>query len=510
MQKDQEKSKILRLIFLGGFIVPILLMPSNFVFDELWTIQNFLPLGIGQILTDLSLPNNHPLNTLMMKIMSSFSGLPLILRLPSLICGAMIPVFCGELAWRWSRSNRRTALISAALLAMFSVPLAVFAGICRGYALQLFFLLLCVLSMTEVRENPKKAAVLTVIGAVGTFLSVPNGALFLLPAGIGYLLFSEAKERRCREMWIAAGVIAVLAGIFYGINFSAVREAQIWGTKIVSFAGFWEFVKKTMLALVLVPPFLLTLPVWVSSWKRGAAGGLLLLPILLAVFSNAGPERCYLYLAAALAVAGGIGIAELSEKFPAKKRQWIALAAVVVLAAGALAMQLRFWKTVDYAAIFEKNMQEIPVGIVPVYRASAGYPIVCVTDQNELNEFNARIFAGEISQIAFLECADREFNGLDALGGEAVVKGETSGKAADFGGLECRIYDLYKENTIPGKGDYLLISFEKNITAELEKHGNVLRLNPWISKSGVLLFQSTGAVDVPYGVRIYRIAGRHE
>ena len=129
MQKDQEKSKILRLIFLGGFIAPILLMPSNFVYDELWTIQNFLPLGIGQILTDLSLPNNHPLNTLMMKIVSSFSELPLILRLPSLICGAMIPVFCGELAWRWSRSNRRTALISAALLAMFFV--CGVAGTCK-------------------------------------------------------------------------------------------------------------------------------------------------------------------------------------------------------------------------------------------------------------------------------------------------------------------------------------------------------------------------------------------
>ena len=36
-------------------------------YDELWSLQNYAPLSIGQILTDLGLPNNHPLNSLWLK-----------------------------------------------------------------------------------------------------------------------------------------------------------------------------------------------------------------------------------------------------------------------------------------------------------------------------------------------------------------------------------------------------------------------------------------------------------
>ena len=191
MSEKPVKNKIFELIFLASLILPLILMTGNPVYDEFWTLLNFVPLDPGKILTDLSLPNNHPLNTLAMKIFLPVSDQVLILRLASLVSGAFIPVLCGKLAWHWSRNNKFTALISASLLAMLSVPLVIFAGLARGYAMQMCFFLLCIWGLTQVKENPVKAAVFCAVGGIGTCLSVPHGILFLFPAGIGYLLFSS-------------------------------------------------------------------------------------------------------------------------------------------------------------------------------------------------------------------------------------------------------------------------------------------------------------------------------
>ena len=70
MDKISEKNKICLLIFLLSFAFSAILMPAHLLYDEFWTLLNFVQLDIFRILTDLSLPNNHPLNTLMLKIFS--------------------------------------------------------------------------------------------------------------------------------------------------------------------------------------------------------------------------------------------------------------------------------------------------------------------------------------------------------------------------------------------------------------------------------------------------------
>jgi len=506
MCDGQRKKKIAGIIFLLSLILPLLLMSSNLLYDELWTLLNFVPLSTGQILTDLSLPNNHPLNTLVLKLLLPISGLPVILRLASLVCGACIPVLCGELAWKWSRKNQSAAFISAAILAMFSMPLIAYSGQARGYALQIFFLLLCAVGLSSVSENSKKAAVLCAAGGIGTFLSVPNGALFLLPAGIGYLLYSTETERRNRDMWIAAAVIAVVAGIFYGINFRALQSAQIWGEKITSFAAFGVFFKRTMLALTVVPTAALTLYFWSSSWKRASGLLLVFLPVLLAVFSNAGPERCYLYFSAVLAVTGGIGLAEAAEKIPGKMRL-TAAAVAAVLGICAFAMQYRFWKVVDYTAVFEKNISTVSPEIFPVYRASSGYPVRCGTSEKVLQEFNYRIFTGDFRKIAFFECENGFFNGLDPQGSEKNLVSLQNGEAGNFGGIDCRIYPLTREEKLSAGKDYLILIPRRIGKSELNSCGKLLMLNPWLISSGqvFLLKCEQVAETLPPDVRIYQI-----
>ena len=68
MESGALKQKMIRLIFPAALILPCALMTANFTYDEFWSLINFAPLNIFQILTDLSLPNNHPLNTLFLKI----------------------------------------------------------------------------------------------------------------------------------------------------------------------------------------------------------------------------------------------------------------------------------------------------------------------------------------------------------------------------------------------------------------------------------------------------------
>ncbi len=506
MEEAVLKQKISRLIFPVALLFPMVLMTANPVYDELWSLIFFSELPVTQILTDLALPNNHPLNTFFLKILSLISFNTVFLRLPSLICGAFIPVLCGELAYRWSKKNHLASMIAAALLAMLSVPLAVLSGLARGYAMQLFFLILCIWAMSTLRENPKRSAVLTAVSGIGTFLCVPTGALFLLPAGIGFLIYSGRKERTDHRMWIAALVIAVAGGIFYGVNFSALRTAQVWGMEINSAADYRQFLWLIFSSLLFVPALAATVPAWINEPKRLYAAGLLLLPLLLALFSNGGPARTYLYLPVAVAIAGGIGIGEVSGRWQGREVPVSAVIALVLAIPG-IFLQLDLWRVPDYTAIFEKHRQSCPPEILPVYRASVGFPIRNALPE-ALEAYNLQVLSGNFSKVAFFETEPGEFNGLDARQSEAVLSGSCRGQETEFDGLTCVIYDLTRVDRMTENGSYLLIfnGSDQNSPEMLDNAGEMLYLNIWFTeKVKLAVFRCETAVELPFRVKIYRI-----
>ena len=51
-------------VLLIGIAARLTHLFSGLEYDEIWTLENFAPLPLSRILTDLALPNNHPLNTL--------------------------------------------------------------------------------------------------------------------------------------------------------------------------------------------------------------------------------------------------------------------------------------------------------------------------------------------------------------------------------------------------------------------------------------------------------------
>jgi hypothetical protein len=209
-----------------------------------------------------------------------------------------------------------------------------------------------------------------------------------------------------------------------------------------------------------------------------------------------------------LAVAGGIGIAEISEKIAEKKRLPAAVISVLLVGCCSWMIQYDFWKIQDYMAVFEKNYQTMPSEIFPVYRASSGYPVRCMVDERVLDEFNYRIFTGNFRQIAFFECADSQYNGLDLNGSERIMSASQKSKAAEYGGLECRIYSLTAvEKMVSGK-EYLLLAAPKDSRfRKLGEYGEMLYLNPWLFGAGqAVLFKCVKSFpELPSGTKIYCI-----
>ena len=83
----------LALIALGA-VLRIERLGNALDYDEIWTLEDFATGTIREIFTRLSLPNNHPLNSLSVKWISSLSREGFALRLPAFAAG-ILPVIRG-------------------------------------------------------------------------------------------------------------------------------------------------------------------------------------------------------------------------------------------------------------------------------------------------------------------------------------------------------------------------------------------------------------------------------
>ena len=111
-------------------------------YDEIWTLERFSTLSVWQILTDLATPNNHPLNTLFVKLWSHCFDIPQLIRLHSLVFGMISVALTGVLAHGLFRS-RVAALFSMLFIAADAAAVC-YSDLARGYSAQLCFLLLFV------------------------------------------------------------------------------------------------------------------------------------------------------------------------------------------------------------------------------------------------------------------------------------------------------------------------------------------------------------------------------
>ena len=454
----------------------LLRLPEYFIslaYDEIWTLQNFVPLNIGKLLFDLELPNNHPLNSILVKVLAGFPLPPEAIRLPNLLAALGSLLLSWHLVKKvWGKSAAYWSIFFLAL----SVPHLVYSVQARGYSLQIFFLLLYAAGL--VGSNKEKcnfyAISAAIAGALGAIITLPTSCIYL--CGITLILWNVNDWQKPRKSLIFTVIAsAVLASAYILCNLQGLLAARKWGEAITSASGYFLFIGQTfymlispLLLIYLIPGAIKLRKLWCS------AAALLIMLFGSALFTNAGPPRVYLPLAAAGAIICGVGAATLHEKIKEKYHMLFVLGAVLITFA-AYQLQMPVWRFTNYIPVINQAL-DLPPEVLVIYPASESYPVLWNS-----NGQAAERYAGELQgspRKLMLIKSTGEITGGDENFSQQSEIIPVQGEIIDFSGVKAAVYTLEPvvdqlEADIPLIG----ISYSTNAVKALAGKENVLMLN---------------------------------
>jgi Dolichyl-phosphate-mannose-protein mannosyltransferase len=184
----------LLVLVIGGLIMRLRYVFDPVRYDEAYTYFHFAKYSFVRILTDYSLPNNHVLHTLLVKISIVFLGVTeFALRFPALLAGiAMIVV-----GYFFARTYlaKIPAFLFSSILAFSHY--AIFYSInARGYTLSALLLIGAALLVTRLMTMSTRSRSI-ILGLLSGLLlvTVPSNAPFVV-ALYGYWVLSVIKKRR--------------------------------------------------------------------------------------------------------------------------------------------------------------------------------------------------------------------------------------------------------------------------------------------------------------------------
>lgn len=473
------------LIFCGGITVLALIfrltrLYDALEYDELWSLQNYVPLSIRQILTDLALPNNHPLNTLGMKLFAGWDS-RVMLRLHSLLAGIGTVIAGGGFALSYYRS-RRAAWWTMLCLAL-SIPLIAYSQLARGYSLQVFFITLFAWSCAAIYSRFRLPGIWKylpewgiVLAGAGAVWSVSSSALFLFPislAAVWPLLLRWRQGERAWGSLAAFGVFGLFVLCWYGSLWQVMRGAQSWATPVTGVQMYLAWVWKTFRELGFPLGGLILLALY---RKNRLIAFTVLVPVLLSIFTNLAGPRVFLPLIPAFAAMTGYG----ASRF--RRRGWILAAGFAVCSL----MVRPAWIAVDWYKLFDEA-KVLPPECVTLYSATAGYPLSENNGKAAMIDFVRRLQHGGDERI-FVLVGSPVLNGVDRVGREqeiAPVKGEK----IRLGDVDAWAVRMKKVKRLPEKGD-LLVAVVPPVRPELavslmQKLGEVgpgWQLNRWLTR----------------------------
>ena len=473
-------------IVLLAIVLRLFRLGDALEYDEIWTFENYASGPFSRIFTELALPNNHPLNSLFIKWIYVPGMAPQWIRLPALAAGILAVPLAGIAAFGlWKRR-------SAALWAMFFLavlPGAVFySQQARGYSLQLCLLLLFTAGLVTMRRHPVPGVIGILLGSIGSMLTLPTSAFYLGAIGC-------VSVYRCREHWkrylpglaaLAAGGIFSLAWVWMNLeNYAANQE---WGIAIGSLAEFFTFFTGQMLAgipfylFVLLPAaFLLGFHrSWPVLWVWGCLTAAALL-------FNGGPERTYLPLVAATALAAAYGCTQLERRFPKLRR----VIFFVVAAAGLYWIAAAYQKPYpDWYALHEE-IRELPAELTILLPANDLLPLAWNNCPDAYHEQRRRLLqrpTGRARELLILNRSNLQaLNGAVANGAEQEISIDVPGVPVRLNALNGYLYGLEELRSAPASGD-TVIAFIRPLPEEeaiplfnmFLKLKNSLALNLWL------------------------------
>ncbi len=449
-------------------------------YDELWSLQNYAPLSCGKILTDLGLPNNHPLNSLCMKITAGFDS-RVMLRLHSLLAGMGTVICGGWFALYYFRS--RKAALGAMLCLAVSSPLIAYSQAARGYSLQVFFITLFALSAVSLQPRFRGKGLLRylpvcglVLAGIGAVWSVSSSALFLFPVSLAAVWHGFLRWRKGDKEYTGLAAFAVF-GIFmliwYGSLWQVMRGAQGWAAPVTGIGMYAAWVWKTFWELGF--PFVLFALLAIFRKNRLIAFTVMV-PVLLSILTNLAGTRVFLPLIPAFAVMTGHAAVRC------RRCEWLL---PLVFAVFSL-WQKPVWTSVDWYRVFD-GARSMPQECLILYSATSGYPLSENNGKAALIDFVRRLqYAGKERTLIFV--GSPVLNGVDAEGREQEIA-PVAGRKIRLGGLDAWQLMVTPTECLPEKGDLLLAVVPPvrpeaaiSLMRQLMQCGPGWQLNRWLTR----------------------------
>ena len=423
-------------------------MYNAFEYDEIWSLQNYGPLSVWQILTDLGLPNNHPLNSLWMKIFAGTDS-RIMLRMHSLLAGLGTVLAGGWFALYYFRSRRAAWATMLCLAVSFS--LIAYSQAARGYSLQTFFVTLFALSAAALQPRFRGKGMLRyvpvcglVLAGIGAVWSVSSSALFLFPislAAVWYLFKRWRAGDRDWPAWIGLGVFGLFILVWYGSLWQVMRGAQGWAAPVTGVKMYAAWIWKTFLELGM--PMVL-FGVLVLFRKNRLIAFAVILPVLMAIATNLAGTRVYLPFVPAFAAMTGYAASRL------RRKGWILLAVFAILSFS----QKPVWSATDWYRLFDEA-KVLPQDCLVLYSATSGYPLAENNGKAAMIDFVNRLMYPERSRTLVLVGAP-VLNGVDSEGREQEVAPVRNAEKFRLGGLDAWKMQVSAMADMPRKGDLIM------------------------------------------------------
>lgn len=320
-------------------------------YDEIWTAQHYVNQPVAAIFSDVSVPNNHVLNTLAVKcFLRLIPNRLLAIRMASLLgfCGLCFVLLRISMVLL-EKNAARGALLAAVLL---NGMLLHYAETSRGYSLQVFFVAGLFLSLLRIGsgkpEDRRFNACMWLICAAGACLSISTGALYVtILTGLWGLLYIPfrtgiGKNLRDHRALVAAGLCwSVFALAWYGGNFTEFAKGRAAFGE--SFRGIPQYLRYC-LDILLETGLIWSVPFPVAGailfrrspeWRIFAlTGGAAALMLGAALVTKGGPARVYLPLLPVTCTGAAIVLDKLlkSAKRPDRTGPVVFLAIFLVCA----------------------------------------------------------------------------------------------------------------------------------------------------------------------------------
>ena len=493
------------LITAAGTLFRLLRLDAALEYDEIWTLESYAAKSIRTIFTTLSLPNNHPLNSLAVKLTAFPGAAPQWIRLAPCLAGVLAIPLAGAVAFGlWRRRG-------AALWSMFFVallPAAVFySQQARGYSPQLFFLLLFAAGLYAARRFPRSGCAAIFLGATGAMLTLPTSAFYLGAAG-------TAAAFRCRKTWrkhLPAAISLAAAGAFalawVLFNFRQFQANRSWGIPIDSFPAFGSYLYDTVSGNIPAVVLLAAVPALLFQFRRGLPVLWIWLWLLVAaVLFNGGPPRTALPLAAATTLLAGAGVALLRRRVPAYGKVIGAAFGILTLAALAAAYREPY---PDWYGI-HRTVRQLPPEVLVLFPANDSWPLAWNNAPESYREQLRRIAPlppGHTKRSLLIVSRDGSLTGCAPNGAELRVPIAAEGIPVEFDAMRGMLYGLEELDGAPAAGD-TVVAFIRPLP---EAEAKALLQELFARRKDFLSFNVWLCTSVTEGGTTYRyyLAGGH-